>query len=181
MRNLLIATILLGSSLTACLSEPFTGSTVQIDFLADFDPNLVVRMPDGQRSHYELWAVFGESGVLSIGRFVVDADYAVLDYPAQQTRIGSVFNVNVDPITASGVRFDTEARLEGATELFITIEADGETDAAPSGNVIMRGDLVAEPIGTLRSVLTGQYTNLLGETRNPIGEAAVTLAEDHAF
>lgn len=162
-----------------CLAEPFTGSTVQLDFLADVEPSLVVRMPDGERTHYELWVVFGAAGVMSLGQFVVDSEYAVLDYPAQSTRLGSVFNVNVDPITASGVRFVSEASLEGATELFISIEPNGETDVAPSGVVIMRGLLEAEEPNTLRASLTGQYTTLLGEIKTPIATAAIVIVEDH--
>ena len=162
-----------------CLAEPFTGSTVQIDFIAGMEPNVVVRLPDGSNGHYELWAQFGDEGVASIGQFVVTPELHVTAYPNVDQRIGTVFYRSFD-LQGSGVRFVTEFSLERVGSLFITLEPNGETDIAPSGIMIMEGPVAYDGEGLLRGTLTGQYDTMLGETKRPVATVAIVLAEDNA-
>lgn len=164
---------------TACLTEPFTGSVIQIDFFSDLDPSGLVRMPDGSDSHYELWAQFGDEGVVSLGTFIVTTEFHVNGYPEVDRRLGTVFNPSID-IQSSGVRFNHEASLERAGSMFLTIEPNGETDISPSGVVVLEGPLAYDGEGLLRGVLTGEYTNVLGEQRLPQAAVAVILALDLA-
>ncbi len=172
----LAVTILLVASF-GCLNDPFTGSTIQIDFLGGLEPSAVVRMPDGSRTHYELWAQFGEEGVVSLGSFQVTSEFKVVSYPDVDSQIGDVFNQSF-ALQASGVRWVTEYSLERAGSMFITAELNGETDISPSGIIIMEGPLAYDGFGVLRGQLTGQYQTTLGETKFPLAEVAVVLAED---
>jgi hypothetical protein len=174
---LTLALALTAAALSSCVVTPYRGGTIQIDFLADLANSDIVRMPDGSRSHYELWAGFDDDGVLSIATFVVDASRAIYAYPDETRRIGTV-QQDLAEGTDTGARFTTEASLESATRLFVTIEADGETDFSPSGVVVMTGDLTFDGEGLMRGRLEGQYTTLLGQTLNPIATAAVVLTED---
>ncbi|MCA9562543.1 MAG: hypothetical protein KC561_03595 [Myxococcales bacterium] len=175
--TLLTAWVLL---LSGCLNDPFQGSVVQMDLLADTDPSSLVRTAEGDASHYELWAGFGEQGVASLGKFTVNSNFGVFEYPSGQTRIGSVFNPSI-ALQDTGVRLTTELDLSTATEIFITVERNGETDYAPSSQVIMFGTLQQDGQGTLRGALSGEYTNRLGETRRPAGRVAIVIAGDHVY
>jgi hypothetical protein len=174
-----LALLVVGLSGLACLAQPFTGSTVVVDFLDDLVPSSTVRLPDGSSAHYELWVQFGDQGVLSIGRFIVDGDLHVLSYPDGTRRIGSV--TGADDNRRSGVNFTSQANLSHATDAFVTLEPDGETDAAPSGDVIMSGALTSPAKGDLRGEMTGQYQNRLGVVLSPFARITIIIAEDNAF
>lgn len=73
--------------------------------------------------HYEGWAIFGEDK-RSTGKFVVASD-------------GSLRTLGNAPIDV----FDPGIDLSGAGVIVITIEADGDVDAVPSGIVILAGPL----------------------------------------
>lgn len=177
LRRLSVAILLVAS--LGCLTDPFTGSTIQIDFLGGLEPSAVVRMPDGSRTHYELWAQFGEEGVVSLGTFQVTSQFKVVSYPDVDSQIGDVFNQSF-ALQASGVRWVSEYSLARAGSMFITAEMNGETDISPSGLIIMEGPLAYDGFGLLRGRLTGSYQTSLGETKFPLAEVAVVLAEDHA-
>ena len=69
--------------------------------------------------------------------------------------------------------------MTNATLAFITAEPNGETDIAPSGFTIMDGPLTSDKQGELRGTMTGQYTNILGEVRNPVSRITIIIAEDN--
>lgn len=169
--------VLLWASI-GCLTEPFTGSTVLIDFVGGMEPSALVRLPDGSSGHYELWAQFGDEGVLSLGRFIVTPEYHVNSYPDVDQRIGTVYNQSFD-LQGSGVRFVTEFSLERVGSLFVTLEPNGETDIAPSGILIMEGPVAYDGEGLLRGELTGEYQTILGDTKLPVADVAIALAQDN--
>ena len=87
-----------------------------------------------------------------------------------------------DDLRRSGVAFRTETNLEEATEVFITLEPNGETDISPSGVTIMEGTIgAADDTGIRRADITGTYTNRLGEVRTPVGKVVIMLTQDETF
>lgn len=176
-RKLALAVLVTGWIWVGCLQNPFTGAQVTVDLLTDIDANTLVRMPDGSPTHYELWAEFDDYGVVSIGKFVVDSLGHVLDYPDTEVRIGSV--TGADDLRRSGVRWTSTTDLTDASVAFVTAEPNGETDISPSGYVIMDGRLTSNKEGELRGTMTGQYTNILGEERNPVSRITIIIAEDN--
>jgi hypothetical protein len=162
---------------SACIVDPFTGSIVVADFLSDLEPNVVVRLPDGSTSHYEMWADFEGYGVISLGSFVVNSDGHIQSYPDIENRIGSV--TGADDLRRSGVRWVTESDLSDATGVFVSLEPDGETDISPSGVVIMQGALDDGSEGAIRATMTGQYETRLGEIKSPVATVAIIIAEDN--
>ncbi|MBN1945398.1 MAG: hypothetical protein JW797_06945 [Bradymonadales bacterium] len=170
----LITALLVGG----CLADPYTGSYVVVDFLTDLSPSAIVQMPDGTTSHYEMWVQFDDQGVISLGKFSVDVNGHVLAYPGMTERIGSL--TGADDRRRSGVEWDSPYQLEGVTSAFVTIETNGETDYAPSGVVIMEGEVEPTEPGRLSGQMSGQYTTRLGEQKNPTARITILLAEDQA-
>jgi hypothetical protein len=178
-RRLVLLLAIGWAATSGCLAEPFTGSTVVVEFYTDLVQSALVQMPDGSDSHYEMWVNINDEGVISLGRFVVDADLHILSYPDVENRIGSV--TGADDVRRSGVRWVTEANLERATSAFVTIEPNGETDVGPSGVVIMEGPLRDDGHTIMRGNMSGEYTTRLGEERNPTAEVAIVLTEDDVY
>jgi len=175
-KKMALALLVTGWIWIGCLADPFTGATVTVDLLTDMDPNSLIRMPDGSTTHYEMWIEFSDYGVLSIGKFTVDSSAHVLEYPSGE-RIGSI--TGADDLRRSGVRWTSPSDLSTATAAFITAEPNGETDIAPSGFMIQSGTLLNTAEGELRGQMSGQYTNRLGEVRNPVSRITIIIAEDN--
>ena len=96
-----------------------------------------------QRGHYEGWAVVNGLPV-STGKFIVDGAFS----PARVTNLnghrvyGTVAGATFGPAaTGLGSAFPF---ITSATHFFVTIEPEGDADGAPSGNVIIAGEIIGE-------------------------------------
>lgn len=142
--------------LAASCVETFRGAIVQMN-LRSMPSNA-----DGQ--HYELFAVVN-GGVVSVAKFkvldaieqcgqdpllapdvqLVQAYHDGMDAATQchpDGRIGSVDRIDTaSGVLLGGIRIDTPVDLSGAESVFVTVEADGETDPRPSYPVVLRGDV----------------------------------------
>ena len=106
--------------------------------------------------HYELFATVN-GGAVSLTTFVVTLEYVgegrvikhVVDAEDRKTSLGVVDGLDVLGRPIGGVRFTADPNLTGASELFITTEPDGETDPAPTRDVIMACALGHAGSGTL--------------------------------
>jgi hypothetical protein len=157
-----------------CLEDNYTGSLLVIDFLSELGPSAAVPTSNGSPSHYELWASFGDEGVISLARFSVGSDYGIFDYIDETVRLGTVFNQNIN-LQYSGFRVETPYYLGHADSLFMTLEENGETDVAPSAEVVLSGSLMPENYAVLRGDMVGEYENILGQIRYPTAQVAIVL------
>ena len=162
------------TSSTGCLEDNYTGSLLVIDFLSELEPSAAVPTSVGAPSHYELWAGFGEDGVISLARFSVGADYGVFDYVDPSVRLGTVFNQNIN-LQYSGFRLEVPYYLGKTESLFITLEENGETDIAPSEEVVLSGEMMPESYAVLRGELEGEYVNILGQNRHPTAQVSIVM------
>lgn len=135
-----------------------------------------------QGSHYELFATVN-AGAVSLLKFELrelgtGQAKEVVDHfdPNQVYGITDEFDfLFYRPV--GGIRFRSPANLEGATELFITREQNGDTDPAPSRDVKMECLLVAHAGGTLACDLRPQGKDLV------LGTASLVLPSEgvHGF
>ena len=138
--------------------------------------------------HYEMFVTINGSAV-SLRQFVVQFRASgdvndpsqrpkeVVDYHDPSNVLGVADTELFTSVVASGIRFDVPENLRGATELFITVEQNGDTDPVPSRDVDMRCDLREATRGVLSCVMVKQ------ENRNPDkplvgGTAALILPDD---
>lgn len=135
----------------------------------------------GDDQHFELFASVN-GGAVSVRKFefrVVPSSESILfqklvvDHLEPDRVLGVVdgFDSFFRPI--GGVRFRSPVDLTGASELFVTREGNGDTDPAPSANVIMECDLGARPRGALTCVLTKP-----GDKSFIQGTAALIVGDD---
>ena len=91
----------------------------------------------GQGGHYEGWAVVA-GRARSTGKFVIDESQSPASVNSLSGRsYGTVESAIFGP---SNTRLGTDFPfIQDATRFFVTIEATGDPDSAPSGNVIVAG------------------------------------------
>ena len=161
-----------------CIVDPFSGSEVVLELgTANLTPGDIVNRPN---QHYELFAVMDGGGLVSIAKFSINKELLALSYPDgdSDSPIGNATSLSSTGLPQSGIFLTTEANLENATGVLLSIETNGETDLAPERVV---GE--AEVFETNRSVLSG---NLEGSVPKLGGGAsalvdsrvAIILTED---
>ncbi len=144
-------------SCPACLPDTFRGSDVVLEVGTQAGPDITNRSTE----HYELFATVNQ-GVVSIGKFRVDAELVAWEHPGTQ-KIGVANRQPAGGLPQSGIRFTTDVNLADAENVFLTIEKNGETDLSPSEVVIGRGTLVDGRRSVLVADLEGEVP-VLGAT-----------------
>ena len=101
----------------------------------------------------------------------------VVDHRDRAIVVGTVDGVDAFGRPVGGVELRVADDLTGAEELFITREVDGDTDPAPSLDVVMVGALAATASGVLGTMLLPPIRSDVvgGSPRKPLGTAALVL------
>lgn len=135
---------------------------------------------DGE--HFELFASVNGSAV-SLKRFTVRnepsseglAVKAILDFDPPYAELGVTDSVDTNGLLQGGVFFRTAVDLTSATDVFATVELDGESDPAPSQEVIFRGQLIASARGTLSAILIDPTVSSVRRTNTELGTLTLVL------
>ena len=143
----------------------------------------VLASVDGE--HYELFATVNESPV-ALKRFVVRnepssaglAVKTILDFDPPYNVLGVTDSLDANGLLQGGVQFSVPIDLSGATEIFATIELDGESDPAPSQTVVFHGVLQSVQRGTLSTILRDIEAPSVRQTNTELGTAALVLPDD---
>ncbi|HIA02835.1 MAG TPA: hypothetical protein EYN06_04560 [Myxococcales bacterium] len=115
--------------------------------------------PEGR--HYEVFAIIN-GGAVSLIKFDIRLtslgggafQKQVLNHLNNDHQLGVVDGFGSPPRPVGGLRFYVPIDLSPATELFISLEDDGDTDPVPSTDVVMDCKLEAITRGTLNCLLT---------------------------
>ncbi len=101
----------------------------------------------------------------------------VVDHRNRAVVVGTVDGVDAFGRPVGGVELRVADDLTGAEELFITREVDGDTDPAPSLDVVMVGTLTSTGADVLGTVLLPPIRSDVvgGSPRKPLGTAALVL------
>jgi hypothetical protein len=170
-RFIIAMLVALGLLLSGCADN--AGSTVVLTLFPSLGAS-------DAGEHYELFATVNGSPVSLrklVVRFQPSADGTtsfvkeVVDHFAPDRVYGFV-DVGNSSVRIGGVRFETPVNLTDATELFLTVEPDGDTDPSPTLELVLRCDLVAESRGTLSCVLATP------DNKAVIGTASLILPDD---
>jgi hypothetical protein len=143
----------------------------------------VLASSDGE--HYELFATVNGSAV-SLKRFIVRneppgeglAVKAIIDFDPPYTQLGVTDSLDANGLLQGGARFGLPIDLSGATEVFATIELDGESDPAPSKSVVFNGTLQGVTRGTLSAVLLDVAAPSVRQTNTELGTITLVLPDD---
>ncbi len=113
--------------------------------------------------HFELFATVN-GGVVSVKKFdiVTNAlgdgllkEHAVFDHFDPEIQLGVVDGIELTLRPVGGIRFTVDINLTGATDAFITREADLDTDPVPNRDeTVMECDLAVHTRGTISCLMT---------------------------
>ena len=140
----------------------------------------VLASADGE--HYELFATIDGSAVL-IKRFTVRNEAAalglsvktVVDFDPPYTELGVTDSLDPNGLLQGGIYFQTPIDLTSASEVFATVEADGDSDPAPSLDVLFRGQLQALSRGTTSAILLDPVVSGVRQTNSELGTLTLIL------
>ena len=143
----------------------------------------VLASADGE--HYELFATVNGSAV-SLKRFIIQnepssaglAVKTVLDFDPPYSRLGVTDSLDSNGLLQGGISFRLPLDLSSATEVFATIELDGESDPAPSRTVVFQGTLRAVSRGTISAILVDSVLSSVRRTNTELGTITLVLPDD---
>jgi hypothetical protein len=134
--------------------------------------------PEGQ--HYELFAILN-GGAVSLVKYDIRLtslgggafQKQVLDHLNSEHQLGVVDGYANPPRPVGGIRFLVPFDLAPASELFITLENNGDTDPVPSIEVVMDCELESVTRGTLSCLLSSA-----DDKDVVLGSATLVLPDD---
>lgn len=168
--------LVLSVLLPGCVLEPYTGSEVILELgTGSANSGDIANRP---AEHYEVFVEL-HGGLVSVGKFRIDENLNAVSFPSGD-KIG-VANQLGEGLPESGIRFRSDANLEDAVRVLITIEQNGETDLAPSERIIARTLLGPGPRSALVGDLEGEVPTVLGTAPLVDSRIAILLTDDRVY
>lgn len=167
------AALLLLFAAPACFAEPFTGSEIVMEL--GTSPAQAADIANAPDEHYELFFELN-GGLVSGGKLRIEPNLDAVSFPEGEPL--GVANQLGASLPESGITLRSATNLEDATAVFLSIEANGETDLAPSERIIGRGEVVVGRRSTLRADLAGEVPTLLGPSPLVNSRLTILLTDD---